>query len=89
MRARRLSLESCSMKRQGVFPLDGMVDQNGRRTYLYTWVERGIVNGKRLPRVLNTVSPEGDSHMEQTGMLIGNFEFNPKRRPSGRGSSFL
>ena len=59
MRARRLSLESCSMKRQGVFPLDGMVDQNGRRTYLYTWVERGIVNGKRLPRVLNTVSPRG------------------------------
>ena len=21
--------------------------------------------------------PGGDSHMEQTGMLIGNFEFNP------------
>ena len=30
-----------------------------------------------------------DSHMEQTGMLVGNFEFNPYRRPSGRGSSFL
>ena len=21
--------------------------------------------------------PEGDSHMEQTGLLVGNFEFNP------------
>ena len=31
----------------------------------------------------------GDSHMEQMGMLVINFEFNPKRRPSGRGSSFL
>ena len=25
--------------------------------------------------------------MEQTGMLVGNFEFNPYRRPTGRGSS--
>ena len=33
--------------------------------------------------------PGGDSYMKQTGMLVGNFEFNPKRRPSGRGSSFL
>ena len=33
--------------------------------------------------------PRGDSHMEQTGTLVGNFEFNPSRRPSGRGSSFL
>ena len=23
----------------------------------------------------------GNSHIEQTGMLVGNFEFNPKRRP--------
>ena len=30
-----------------------------------------------------------DSHMKQTGMLVGNFVFNPYRRPSGRGSSFL
>ena len=27
----------------------------------------------------------GDSYMEQTGMLVGNFEFNPERRPSGCG----
>ena len=29
---------------------------------------------KKLQRVQN---PEGDSLMEQTGMLVGNFEFNP------------
>ena len=23
------------------------------------------------------ISPGGDSHMKQTGMLVGNFEFNP------------
>ena len=23
------------------------------------------------------VNPRGDSHMKQTGMLVGNFEFNP------------
>ena len=23
----------------------------------------------------------GDSHMEWTGMLVGNFEFNPYKRP--------
>ena len=31
----------------------------------------------------------GDSYMEQMGMLVGNFEFNPLKRLSGRGSSFL
>ena len=25
--------------------------------------------------------PGGNSHMKQTGMLVGNFEFNPQRRP--------
>ena len=28
-----------------------------------------------------------DSHMKQTGMLVGNFEFNPKGDQSGRGLS--
>ena len=27
--------------------------------------------------VLAKFIPGGDSHMEQTGMLVGNFEFNP------------
>ena len=26
-------------------------------------------------------APRGDSHIKKTGMLAGNFEFNPKRRP--------
>ena len=42
-----------------------------------------------LVPVFAAFGPGGDSHMEQTGMLVGNFEFNPLRRPSGRGSSFL
>ena len=40
------------------------------------------------PTTTDILSPGGgDSHMEQTGMLVGNFEFNPYRRPTGRGSS--
>ena len=27
----------------------------------------------------------GDSHMKQTGMLVGNFELTPKGDQSGRG----
>ena len=26
---------------------------------------------------VHTIKPGGDSHMKQTGMLVGNFEFNP------------
>jgi len=33
------------------------------------WGEGGRVQGEREYR--------GDSHMEWTGMLVGNFEFNP------------
>ena len=31
--------------------------------------------------------PGGDSHMEGTGMLVGNFDFTPKRDQSRRGRS--
>ena len=36
------------------------------------------MNGVAVSRV---PLPGGDSHAEQTGMLVGNFEFNPYRRP--------
>ena len=26
---------------------------------------------------MGILAPGGDSHMKQTGMLVGNFEFNP------------
>mgnify|MGYP007094280066 CR=1 FL=1 len=29
------------------------------------------------PYLADTIKPRGDSYMEQTGMLVGNFEFNP------------
>ena len=33
---------------------------------------RMLISDKRV-----AVNPGGDSNMEQTGMLVGNFEFNP------------
>ena len=44
---------------------------------------------KPLQCVQNPPGGGGGSHMERTGMLVGNFEFTPERRPSGRRSSFL
>ena len=29
------------------------------------------------PTTTDILSPVGESHMEQAGMLVGNFEFNP------------
>ena len=38
-----------------------------------------LVSGKgsRYKNVVMPQYPGGDSYMEQTGMLVGNFEFNP------------
>ena len=33
-------------------------------------------------------TPGGDSHMKQTGMLVGNFEFNPKGDHLGVAQAF-
>ena len=40
--------------------------------WLTKWIVLNLleITGKPPPR-------EGDSHMKQTGMLVGNFEFNP------------
>ena len=41
-----------------------------RVNFLKFAYEAGKITQSRL-------APEGDSYMEQMGMLIGNFEFNP------------
>ena len=40
------------------------------------------VNDENVFEVLLAADPRGgDSHMKQTGMLVGNFQFHPQRRP--------
>ena len=45
--------------------------------------QQGVRNENLLPlrrsrrAARGNVTPGGDSHMEQTEMLVGNFEFNP------------
>ena len=33
--------------------------------------------------------PGGNSHMKGTGMLVGNVELKPQKRPIGRGPTFF
>ena len=43
--------------------------------------ERGVLWERTRPKktlaLKADLTPRGDSHMEQTGMLVGNFAFNP------------
>ena len=39
--------------------------------------KKGKKKGNELQKQYAWFVPGGDSYMEQTGMLVGNFEFNP------------
>ena len=62
-------------KSQNNGPVTGALFFSSPRLALYT---RFPLRAKRRVR-LNLAPPGGggDSHMKQTGMLVGNFEFNP------------
>ena len=48
------------------------LSQESRELQRYAWRRFGKKTHTKVPG-----GGGGDSHMEQTGMLVGNFEFNP------------
>ena len=46
-----------------------------KKTILISQAPDSTILDKRDGKFVNP--PGGDSHMEQTGMFVGNFEFNP------------
>jgi len=68
----------------GVFgktcPAAGYIDTANKKINLTVGFQQELKISVKLPGVREAGFPGGgggDSHMEWTGMLVGNFEFNP------------